>query len=205
MAAKGKLTESSPLSWDQFQVLISQMAYDIDHNFESDIKKVQRAKFILLIGFGCYCGLRIKDILNLSWSDILNKTSIEVIESKTKKVREITLNKKLLSLISRYKTVIMLNSGNNYIFTNRSNKSPFSVQYVNRHLKAIILEYNINIKNASSHTLRKTFGRRVFEMNYKSDEALITLAHIFNHSSTAITRKYIGLQSEKIKDVYLRI
>lgn len=58
MATKGKLTESSPLSWDQFQVLLSQMAYDIDHNIESDIKKVQRAKFILLIGFGCYCGLR---------------------------------------------------------------------------------------------------------------------------------------------------
>ena len=66
-------------------------------------------------------------------------------------------------------------------------------------------EYEIELRNPSTHTLRKTFEKRVYEMNHKSEDSLVTLAHIFNHASIAITRKYIGLQSEKIRDVYLNL
>ncbi|MEQ8245135.1 MAG: tyrosine-type recombinase/integrase, partial [Fulvivirga sp.] len=92
-----------------------------------------------------------------------------------------------------------------HIFQNKYGTGTITIQYVNRQLKAIFSKYKINSKKVSSHTLRKTFGLRVFEKNYKSEEALITLSHIFNHSSTAITRRYIGLQAEKIQNVYLSL
>ena len=50
-----------------------------------------------------------------------------------------------------------------------------------------------------THTLRKTFGYRMFrqyQSNGEGESALIELQGIFNHSKPSITRKYIGLQDE---------
>tara|TARA_R110002051_G_scaffold95783_2_gene165805 strand:- start:1493 stop:1696 length:204 start_codon:yes stop_codon:yes gene_type:complete len=57
----------------------------------------------------------------------------------------------------------------------------------------------------SSHSLRKSFGRRVWENNGKSDEALTYLSEIFNHQSIAMTRKYLGIRADEIKDIYLNL
>ena len=46
---------------------------------------------------------------------------------------------------------------------------------------------------------------RVYEKYGQSENALITLSQIFNHSSIAMTRKYIGITQEKIKAVYLNL
>jgi 2-oxo-4-hydroxy-4-carboxy--5-ureidoimidazoline (OHCU) decarboxylase len=48
-------------------------------------------------------------------------------------------------------------------------------------------------------------GWGVFEMNNQSEEALITLSHIFNHSSIIITRAYIGLKRERITNIYMEL
>ena len=50
-----------------------------------------------------------------------------------------------------------------------------------------------------THTLRKTFGYRMFRQyktNGEGESALVYLQEIFNHSSPSVTRKYIGLESE---------
>jgi len=80
-----------------------------------------------------------------------------------------------------------------------------STQYINRKLKLIFRHYKVKVAKVSSHTLRKTFGRRVYELNYKSDDALIKLSQMFNHANTAITRRYIGIQAEAIADIYLNL
>ena len=162
-------------------------------------------KFLLLIAVGCYTGLRVGDILLLRWNQLLNKDSQEIKEQKTKKVRLITLNQNLKKLVEKYVDYIKPPTYNELIFTNKNDEQNLSIQYVNRQLKKLFNRYKIKVKNPSSHSLRKTFGLRAFEMNFKSDEALITLAHVFNHSSTAITRRYIGLQDEKIENVYLSL
>ena len=91
-----------------------------------------------------------------------------------------------------------------YIFIGRkSTGQPITIQQLNRILKQSFKYFGNNIDGISSHTLRKTFGKRVYEMNNESENALIILSHIFNHSSIAITRRYIGLQQEVIQNVYL--
>ena len=80
-----------------------------------------------------------------------------------------------------------------------------TVSYVNKRLKFLFDKYNVLVKNPSSHTLRKTFGKRVYESDNKSERALIYLSEIFSHSSIVITRKYIGITQEQIADVYLSI
>lgn len=80
-----------------------------------------------------------------------------------------------------------------------------SISYINKRLKVIFQKYNVRTQNPISHILRKTFGKRVYEMDGHSERSIIYLSDIFNHSSTAITRRYIGIAQEQIKDVYLNL
>ena len=74
---------------------------------------------------------------------------------------------------------------------------------VNRHLKKIKTVYQLKAKNVSTHSLRKTFGRRVVDMSGPDAEmALIKLSELFNHSSPSVTRRYLGLRQEELGEVY---
>ena len=74
---------------------------------------------------------------------------------------------------------------------------------VNRHFKTIKVKYQIKVRNFSTHSLRKTFGRRVVDMaGAEAEMALIKLSELFNHSSPMITRRYLGLRQEELGEVY---
>ena len=64
------------------------------------LKRDNRLQDYLLIATGCYFGLRIKDLLNLRWSDVMKKEDITVIESKTGKRRSITVNENLKDVLA---------------------------------------------------------------------------------------------------------
>ncbi len=81
-------------------------------------------------------------------------------------------------------------------------KTVLSRQYINRAIKKMFGKSSLNV---SSHSLRKTFGKRVWDNNQQTDSALIYLSEIFNHSSTAITRRYLGIRQEQLKDIYLNL
>ena len=79
---------------------------------------------------------------------------------------------------------------------------PYSVQWINLVLKALKDHYNLKIKHFSTHSLRKTFGRKVFESSDNAELALVKLMELFNHSSVAITKRYLGLRQEEILETY---
>ena len=79
----------------------------------------------------------------------------------------------------------------------------YSVQRINIILKDLKKRYKLHIGNISSHSLRKTFGRQVYNMNSENSElALVKLMELFNHSSVAITKRYLGLRQEEILETY---
>ena len=79
----------------------------------------------------------------------------------------------------------------------------FTVQRINIILKEVKKKYRLKIKNFSCHSLRKTFGRQVYNMNSENSElALVKLMELFNHSSVAITKRYLGLRQEEILQTY---
>ena len=72
-----------------------------------------------------------------------------------------------------------------------------------RVLERRLNEYKVKAKNFSCHSLRKTFGRQVYNMNDNNSElALVKLMELFNHSSIAITKRYLGLRQEEILQTY---
>ena len=70
-------------------------------------------------------------------------------------------------------------------------------------LKELKKKYRLHIGNFSCHSLRKTFGRQVYNMNSENSElALVKLMELFNHSSIAITKRYLGLRQEELLNTY---
>lgn len=199
MGKKNSKTECSGLEWGDFLLLLDKLKKDKDY------------RFLLFAAIGTYCGLRVSDILNLRWVDVLNSTEIEIKEKKTAKIRNITMNQNLLDIINYCYEQIAVKLGDDfqeeqYIFCNR-NKGKLSIQYINRMLHEIFRHNNGKMKtpNPSTHMFRKTFGKRIYEMNGKSPESLVLLSQIFCHSSIAITRKYIGISQEQIQNVYISL
>jgi integrase len=195
MSVKNSHTTCSGIDWN----IIVGLLYRL--------RKENRIKEYLLIGLGCYTGLRIGDLLKLKWCDLQQKNEITVRERKTGKIRKITINESLREIIKNACEEFSRKLSydvNQYLFQNSQGKI-ISIQYLNRLIKKTFDDYGIKSQNASTHTLRKTFGKRVWEMDGQSERSLIYLSQIFNHSNVSITRRYIGIVQEDIKNIYLSL
>jgi integrase len=186
MSVKNSTTISDFIPWNDLQNLILKLERD-DHQ-----------KMALLVAIGAFTGLRVGDILSLTWGDI--KPDLwSIREQKTKKLRKVTINQQLRDILNRNKA-----GATGLVFVNKNGKQPISIQYVNTELKRIAKRYSITGR-ISSHSLRKSFGRNVWEKNGKSDKALIMLSQVFGHQSTQVTRIYLGLREEEIANIYFNL
>ena len=79
----------------------------------------------------------------------------------------------------------------------------FTIQRINVILKEVKKRYKLRLSNFSCHSLRKTFGRQVYNMNSDNSELdLVKLMELFNHSSVTITKRYLGLRQEELLNTY---
>lgn len=191
MALKGQKTTSDFLEWDKMQSLVLKLERDGE------------LKFALLISTGSFIGLRISDLLQLRWNQILHQDYFTIVEKKTKKTRKVTINPDLKKIINRL-FIQLEASENDLMFANRFGEKAFSIQYVNSKLKEIFIKYNIK-GQYSSHFMRKTLGRRVWEVNKYSDQALLLLSQLFNHASVTTTKIYLGIRESEISNLYLSV
>jgi len=192
MSLKGQMTTATYMPWDTMVLLLHRL--ERDHEY----------KFQLLIAVGCYTALRIGDILKLRWSDFLGHEFLVVSEGKTKKIRRIDLNPALVDIIDRLYRLMGIDDPNELLFINRTKTKAINVQYINRKLKHIVKRYNIPIPNnsVSSHLFRKTMARHVWERSNYSEKSLIMVGEAFNHSSVRVTKRYLGIKTEEISDLY---
>lgn len=197
MARKNQLTACSPLPWNQTIKLIEILKENGDY------------RFALLIGLGIFGGLRISDILNLRWKQIIKSDILDLQERKTGKIRRVFLNENLQKLITLcFKKITQKSAtviSDNLVFINRFNTKVISVQYVDRKLAVLFKQNQILCRNYGSHSLRKTFGKQVYFNHGKSESALILLSDLFNHASTKTTRRYIGLEAEDFERAYMSL
>ena len=189
MSLKYSSTTADYLIWSEAMNLIRKLAKDENY------------KISLLIALGCFTGLRISDILSLRWKQILGADEFTVIEQKTGKVRIIRLNPQLQQHIKEcYEHINPVGINAPILISQKG--TIFTVQRINIILKEV-KKYRLQIGNFSCHSLRKTFGRQVYNMNCDNSElALVKLMELFNHSSVAITKRYLGLRQEEILQTY---
>lgn len=146
-------------------------------------------------------GLRISDVVKLKYDDFFNengkiKKHLQLTEKKTKKNRVIFINNDLKGVLQALQGHFQLRQGD-YIFKSRKGANrPITTTQAHRIYQRIGEVFNL--KNFNSHSIRKTFCYTIYQKN--KDINLIMA--IMNHSSTAITLRYIGITNDDIDNIY---
>ena len=162
----------------------------------------------MLISVGCMLGLRVSDFLQLRWCDILDNETFVLQEQKTKKRRKLRVNDALRKQTSLCFRKMQKTDPGEFIFNSDQFQGtrPISRIRVHQILKDIQLKYNVtSAKVFSCHTLRKTFGRRVWLNECRrgrGDQALELLKELFGHEHVLITKRYLGIREEEILALY---
>lgn len=190
MAARNQYRTSDYMEWDTMLSLIRRLYRDGDYRMS------------LLIGCGSFFGLRISDLRTLTWNMLLNGDKFVINEKKTGKRREVRINKDFQKHIRDCHDALQIIDDNEKCFLSQK-KVVFSTQRINILLKEIKKKYRLKIEHFSTHTMRKTFGRKVYESSGNDAAmALMRLSEIFNHSSPKITKVYLGIRQEELLSTY---
>ncbi len=147
---------------------------------------VDERRNYFLFEFGINTGLRISDILKLKVGDVYHRTHMQLVEKKTRKFKLFRINPALQLEVERFCEGKQLEA---FLF-----ESAPGVQLSRFQAWRIIhdgLEW-AGVEPAGCHSLRKTFGYHFYQRT--KDVALLQM--IFNHSSPAVTLRYIGIHQD---------
>lgn len=192
MSLKNSYTTSDYIPWNTAMTLIRKLYRDGDYRMS------------LFIGCGCFFGLRVGDLRCLTWAQILNRDEFVVYEQKTGKRRVIRVNKGFQGHIRKCHKAMAIRDDSRPCFLSRYG-GLISIQMFNRLFKQVKNKYELRINNFSTHSLRKTWARKVYENENaegRGEMALLKLSELMNHSDPSITRRYIGLRQQELKEVY---
>ena len=190
MSLKNSYTTSDYMEWDSMLSIVRKLYRDKEYRMS------------LLIGCGSFFGLRISDILSLTWDRLLDSDTFTVIEHKTGKRRDIRINLNFQKHIADCYKALNITDKSEKCFISRKH-TVYTTQRINKKLKEIRAKYGLKIEHFSTHSLRKTFGRKVVEAAGEDAEfALIKLSELFNHSDVKTTRRYLGLRQQELLETY---
>lgn len=195
-AVKGGHGAADALDWDEAVRLVYALLRD------------GRYRDCMLVCCGCCLGLRISDLIRLKWTDLLGRDRFTLQEQKTGKRRTLKINSLLrqvtdechaaLAVDDDFQPVLAVSGGDG--------TKAISRQRADQILKECKETYHLKSAGTfSSHSLRKTFGRKVYFAQCEKgngDHALTLLSDVFGHSNVSITKRYLGLREEEILSVY---
>ena len=134
-------------------------------------------------------GLRISDILRLRLDDIVkdgDRYRLAIAEQKTGKIRNFTVPMALYQFIKLYCL-------ENHIAP-ASVIFPLSERAVQKQLR-IVCNY-LGIQNIGTHSFRKFYATEIYR---NSGYNIALVQHLLQHSSAAVTQRYIGIQQREVE------
>jgi integrase len=144
-------------------------------------------------------GLRAGDLLRLKVGDVRYVKEgdyITIKEAKTGKENILMINGTVHKALKNYFEKAAPND-EDFLFASRKTKKPLVIQAVNNMVKRWARAINLK-GNYGAHTLRKTFGyvqRTVYKVGFE------VLAKRFNHSSPAVTMRYLGIADKEVNGI----
>jgi integrase len=158
-----------------------------------------------LIVLGVHTALRVSDLLRLRREDVYDfergcvRACIAIAEKKTGKTKLIALNKCAVRAISIYLSQKPAAPAD-FLFENPRTGKAISRIQAYRIIRAAAEALKLGVR-VSCHSLRKTFGYHA----WKSGVSPAVIMEIYNHSSFAVTRRYLGVSQDDKNEVYLRL
>lgn len=134
-------------------------------------------------------GIRISDIVKLRLCDIVkdgDRYRLDITEQKTGKQRVFSVPSELYQYIAQYCIDRGIKSYEIII--------PITERAVQKQLK-IVCDY-LGLENISTHSFRKFFATNIYLNN---DYNIVLVQQLLQHSSPAITQRYIGISSKQVE------
>lgn len=135
-------------------------------------------------------GMRISDVLQLRFCDIIkdgDRYRLNISEQKTDKPRTFTVPDEIREYINEYRM--------RHHMTDQQRLFDLSERQIQKHLKAVC-EY-LGLAGISTHSFRKYFATQIYINNGYNIELV---RQLLQHSSAAVTQKYIGIQQKQVED-----
>ena len=205
----GKSTEVYPFtSEEEIKAMIDLFEKRIVEAPDENKKQIAcRNKMMFLIGINI--SLRASDLVGLKWNFFFNadmtfKKTYKIQPKKTKKYGKFVplyFNDTVKKAITDYVEIYPIEDMNDYLFKSRKGNGHITEIALGKIIKDTAKEVGID-RNICSHSLRKTFGYHVWHKAEDKEKAIVMLNIIFNHSSIATTKKYIGIMDEEIESVF---
>jgi integrase len=173
---------------------------------QKDIKSISRLlrsrpRDFLLWTLGINNGLRANDLVRLKYSQVEGLKAgavIKIVESKTGKDNVLVINNSVFKALQIYIQEVKPVPAD-YLFSSRKGKGHISSQSVGRMVRS--WAEAINLKGQyGAHTLRKTFG---YHQRVTFGAGFEILCKRYNHSSPAITMRYIGIEDKEVCELLM--
>ena len=149
-------------------------------------------KLLLLIGYGA--GLRVSEIVNLQWKDILfSEYKIHIKNAKGNKDRMVMLPYSIIQSLEIYRQVY---NGKHYIFEGIYAGEPCSTSTVQNVMREALKKSGLE-KKASVHTLRHSFATHLLE----SGTDIRYIQKFLGHSSIKTTTIYTHLTKSAVDKI----
>ena len=136
-------------------------------------------------------GLRISDILRLRLSDIVKdgeRYRLAITEQKTGKARTFTVPLALYQFIRCYCL--------DHAIPPEHRIFPLTERTVQRHLQQVC-DY-LGYAGIGTHSFRKYYATEIYKNNGYN---IALVQQLLQHSSTAVTQRYIGIQQQEVEKV----
>lgn len=193
MAQKGISTRSEALEYTDFKRLLDALHADGEYRWE------------LFCILSCTLALRISDVLGLKWEDLLRQDHCTVTEIKTGKTRQIPIQPGAYRRLADIYTLMDTPAKQEHVFFNKRQGKVYTSQYINRKLKEFRKRYALPVKNFSSHSFRKTFGRQIYMAKGKTEHSIVQINRALQHRSISTTLIYLGLYQAELDEVYKEV
>ena len=154
----------------------------------------------LLFVMGINNGLRVCDLVRVKVGDLRYLKvgdTLTIKESKTGKDNILVVNKTVYKALQTYLETVRPDDA--YLFASRKGESHLQSQAVSKLVKKWTRAINLK-GNYGAHTLRKTWGYIQRTMHGVGFEIICKR---YNHSSPAITMRYLGIQDKEVHGVLM--
>ena len=134
-------------------------------------------------------GVRISDIIKLRLDDIVRENGryhLDIVEQKTGKERNFTVPAALYKFLEKYAKDNGIQS--------TARLFPICERAVQKQLK-IVCDY-LGVESISTHSFRKFYATEIYINN---DYDIELVRHLLQHSSSAVTQKYIGISEKRVE------
>ena len=144
MSVKRSYTTADFLEWDIMLSVVRKLFRDGDYRMS------------LFICCRAFFGLRVSNLRQLRWKDLISNETFTLSEQNTGKQRTIKINKDFQQHIRACHEALKIDNDEEHYFLSRK-RMIYSTQRINIMLKEIKKRYNLKIENFSCHSLRKCF------------------------------------------------